>query len=214
MSEHRASPGSAVRLRLALYVAAGLALGAFAAVVLLPNVSERLFPPLKINSVGRALVGGPFTLTDHSGQRVSDTDFRGKFLLVIFGYTFCPDVCPSELQLISAALDALGPKAERIVPLFITVDPERDTPGQLATYVQSFHPRLIGLTGTGSEIAAVAKEYRVYVRKAPDPKSTAGYSMDHSALIYLMGPDGAYLAHFAPGIGVDTLVQRLSGLVG
>ena len=111
------------------------------------------------------------------------------------------------------ALDALGPTAERIVPLFITVDPERDTPGQLATYVQSFHPRLIGLTGTPSEIAAVAKEYRVYVRKVPDSKSTAGYSMDHSALIYLIGPDGAYLAHFTPGIGVETLAQRLSALI-
>jgi cytochrome oxidase Cu insertion factor (SCO1/SenC/PrrC family) len=214
VSEDGASPVSAARLRLALYVAAGLALGAFVAVLVLPNVSERLFPRLKVSSVGRALVGGPFTLTDHTGKRVSDTDFRGKFLLVVFGFTFCPDVCPSELQLISAALDALGPKAARIVPLFITIDPERDTPGQLATYVQSFHPRLIGLTGTASEIAAVAKEYRVYVRKAPDPKSTAGYSMDHSALIYLMGPDGAYLAHFTPGIGVDTLAQRLSGLIG
>lgn len=204
----------AARLRLVLFVAAGLALGAFVAVALVPNVGERLFSPLKISSVGRALVGGPFTLTDHTGKRVRDADFRGKYLLVVFGFTFCPDVCPTELQLISAALDALGPKAERVVPLFITIDPERDTPGQLATYVQSFHPRLIGLTGTAREIEAVAKEYRVYVRKAPDPKSTAGYSMDHSALIYLMGPDGAYLAHFTPGISVDTLAHRLSGLVG
>ena len=205
---------STARVRLVLYVAAGLAVGALAAVVLVPNVRERLFKPLKISSVGRALVGGPFTLTDHTGKRISDTEFRGKFLLVVFGFTFCPDVCPSELQLISAALEALGPRAERIVPLFVTIDPERDTPEQLATYVKSFHPRLIGLTGTPSEIEAVAKEYRVYVRKAPDPKSTAGYSMDHSALIYLMGPDGAYLAHFTPGIGVETLTQRLSGLIG
>src|SRR6516165_3337087 len=119
---------SAARVRLALYVAAGLALGALAAVVLVANVRERLFKPLKISSIGRALVGGPFTLTDHTGKRISDTEFRGKFLLVVFGFTFCPDVCPSELQLISAALDRLGDKAQRIVPLFITVDPERDTP--------------------------------------------------------------------------------------
>src|SRR6516162_9270048 len=163
---------STARVRLVLYVAAGLAVGALAAVVLVPNVRERLFKPLKISSVGRALVGGPFTLTDHTGKRISDTEFRGKFLLVVFGFTFCPDVCPSELQLISAALDALGPRAARIVPLFVTIDPERDSPEQLATYVKSFHPRLIGLTGTPSEIAAVAKEYRVYVRKVPDSKST------------------------------------------
>ena len=186
-----------------------------AAVVALAGTPSAAFsadPPPQSTGISR--IGGHFSLTAPDGTEVTDRSFPGKWLLLYFGYTFCPDVCPSELQLISAALDALGPKAERIVPLFITIDPERDTPGQLATYVQSFHPRLIGLTGTASEIAAVAKEYRVYVRKAPDPKSTAGYSMDHSALIYLLGPDGTYRAHFTPGIAVETLEQRLSGLIG
>ena len=204
---------SAVRLRLALAIAVGLALGASAAVAVLPTVRERLIGPLKIRSVGRALVGGPFSLIDHTGKRVSEKDFAGEYLLVMFGFTYCPDVCPSELQLISEALDKLGPKAERIVPLFITIDPERDTPSHLASYVKSFHPCLIGLTGTASEIEAATKAYRVYARKTPDPKSTAGYTFDHSALIYLMGPDGAYRAHFSPGVSVDALAERLGSIV-
>jgi cytochrome oxidase Cu insertion factor (SCO1/SenC/PrrC family) len=201
---------SAARLRLILFIAAGLAFGAFAAFAILPGARERLLNPLKVSSIGRALVGGHFSLVDHTGKRVSDTDFRGKFLLVMFGFTYCPDICPSELQLISATLDRIGASAERIVPLFITVDPERDTPSQLAGYLKSFDPRLIGLTGSPSEIETATRAYRVYVRKAPDPKSTAGYSMDHSALIYLMGPDGGYRTHFTPGIGVDTLAERLT----
>jgi cytochrome oxidase Cu insertion factor (SCO1/SenC/PrrC family) len=196
-------------LRLLGYIAAGLVFGALAAVAIVPAARDRLFSPLQSASFGRALVGGHFSLLDQTGKRVSDQDFRGRFLLVMFGFTYCPDVCPSELQVIAAALDKLGPNAARVVPLFITVDPERDTPSQLATYLKSFDPRLIGLTGSAEEIATATKAYRVYVRKAADPKSTAGYTMDHSALIYLMGPDGAYRTHFAPGIGVDALAERI-----
>jgi protein SCO1/2 len=203
---------SLLKLRLALFILAGLGLGGALAVAVLPGVRERLLPA-KIQTVGRALVGGPFSLTDHTGRRVTDKDFRGRTLLVVFGFTFCPDICPTELQLISAALDKLGPRAKDVVPLFITVDPERDTPAQLAMYVKSFHPRLVGLTGTQEEIDAAAKAYRVYFKKAPDPKSSAGYTMDHSALIYVMGPDGAYQAHFTPGVSVATLAERLSELL-
>jgi protein SCO1/2 len=197
------------RLRLLGCIAAGLLLGALAAVAILPAVRARLFSPLQSASFGRALVGGHFSLLDQTGRRVTDQDFRGRYLLVMFGFTYCPDVCPSELQVIAAALDKLGPQAARVVPLFITVDPERDTPSQLATYLKSFDPRLIGLTGTAAEVETATKAYRVYARKVADPKSTAGYTMDHSALIYLMGPDGAYRTHFAPGIGVDALAERI-----
>jgi protein SCO1/2 len=200
------------KFRLALYILAGLAAGGALAVAVLPAVRERLLPA-KVQSVGRALVGGPFSLTDHTGKRVTDRDFRGHTLIVMFGFTFCPDVCPTELQLVSAALDKLGPKGKNVVPLFITVDPQRDTPAQLAMYVKSFHPRLIGLTGTPEEIEAVAKEYRVYFKKVPDPKSTAGYTMDHSALIYVMGPDGSYETHFTPGVSVAALAERLAELL-
>ena len=204
---------TADRVRLVLIVAAGLLVGGLAAVALIPQARERLLPAAGIKSVGQALVGGPFTLTDHTGKRVTDQDFRGRHMLVFFGFTFCPDVCPSGLQVISAALDKLGPKAQRITPLFITIDPERDTPSQLASYVKSFHRRLVGLTGTPAEIDAVAKAYRVYVKKVADPKSTAGYTMDHSAIIYVMGPDGRYVAHFTHATNVDTLADRLRKLL-
>jgi protein SCO1/2 len=200
------------KLRIALFVLTGLVLGGALAISVLPGVRERLLPA-KMQSAGRALVGGPFTLTDHTGKRVTEQDYRGRTLIVMFGFTFCPDVCPTELQLVSAALDKLGPKAKRAVPLFITIDPERDTPAQLATYVTSFHPSLVGLTGTPEEVAAAAKAYRVYVKKVSDPKSTAGYTMDHSALIYVMGPDGTYQTHFTPGVSVATLAERLGELL-
>jgi cytochrome oxidase Cu insertion factor (SCO1/SenC/PrrC family) len=200
-------------LRLALYVLTGLIVGGTAALAVFPEARARLMPAAGVKVVGQALIGGPFALTDHTGKRVTDQDFRGRYTLVLFGFTFCPDICPSALQVMSAALDRLGPKADRFVPILITVDPERDTPMQLASYVQSFHPRLVGLTGTPAEIEAVVKAYRVYVRKVADPKSTAGYSIDHTSLIYVMGPDGAYVTHFAHTTNADVMAERLAKLL-
>jgi protein SCO1/2 len=161
-------------------------------------------------TTGKALVGGPFRLTDQHGKTVSDTDFRGKYLLVVFGYTFCPDVCPAELQVVTAALDALGPPAERIQPVFITIDPERDTVSQLALYAGNFHPRLVLLTGSSAEIADVAKAYRVYYAKA-EGSANAGrdYLMDHSSIIYLMGPDGQFVRHFTYTTDAAALAEQL-----
>ena len=201
------------RLRLVLYILAGFACGGFAAFALFPAARERLLPSLNVRSVGQALVGGPFTLTDQTGKRVTDQDFRGKFMLVYFGFTNCPDVCPTALQVMAAALYKLGPNAERITPVLITVDPEHDTPALLASYVASFHPRLVGLTGSQAEIDAVAKAYRVYAKKVPDPKSTAGYSMDHSSIIYVMGPDGSYRTHFTHATSPDVMADRLAGML-
>jgi protein SCO1 len=203
----------ATRYGLVLVVLAGLAVGAAAALVVFPQARERLLPAAGVRSMGQALIGGPFTLTNHKGQRVTDRDFRGRYMLVFFGYTFCPDVCPSALQVVSEALNKLGPKADRFVPIFISVDPEHDTPAQLASYVESFHPRLVGLTGTQAEIDAVVKAYRVYYHKVPDPKSSAGYSIDHTSLIYVMGPDGAYRTHFTHTTNVDVMAERLAKLL-
>ena len=200
-------------LRLTLYIFAGFWFGGLAAFTLFPAARERLLPSINVRSVGQALVGGPFTLTDHTGKRVTDQDFRGKLLLVFFGFTNCPDVCPTALQVMAAALDKLGPNAARITPVLISVDPAHDTPAVLATYVASFHPRLVGLTGSQAEIDAVAKAYRVYVRKVPDPKSTAGYTIDHSSIIYVMGPDGAYRSHFTHATSPEVMAERLSGLL-
>lgn len=151
-------------------------------------------PPVPTGT-GTALVGGPFTLTDHNGKTVTDASYRGNYLLVFFGFTFCPDVCPTELQVMAQALDDLGGEADSIVPLFVTVDPERDTPEVLKAYVENFGPRFVGLTGTPDQIAAVAKAYRVYYAKA-GKTDAGGYTMDHSAIIYLMGRDGRFLKHF------------------
>jgi len=200
------------RLRLVLLATAGLIVGVAVALVVFPEARERILPTSNIRTMGQALIGGPFELTNHAGKRVTDQDFRGRYMLVFFGFTFCPDVCPSALQVMSAALDRIGSKAERITPLFISVDPERDTPEQLATYVQSFHPRLVGLTGSPDDIAKVVKAYRVYAKRVEDPKSSAGYTYDHSSIIYVMNPDGTYRTHFAHTASVDAMADRLAKL--
>ena len=145
---------------------------------------------------GAPVIGGPFTLVNHLGQTVTAADFRGRFLLVFFGYTYCPDVCPTTLSAITDALDLLGADGDKVTPVFITVDPEQDTPEYLAEYVAYFHPRLVGLTGTTAQVAATAAAYRVYYAKA-EQGGDEDYIMDHTAVIYLMGPEGEYLAHFA-----------------
>jgi protein SCO1/2 len=157
---------------------------------------------------GAVSVGGPFSLVDTAGKPVTDATYRGRWMLVYFGYTFCPDVCPTELQTVSAALDKLGPDAAKIVPLFITIDPERDTVAALADYVKLFDDRLIGLTGTDAQIAAAARDYRVYYARAT-PKDSTNYLMDHSSFLYLMGPDGQFRALFRPGTTAAELADAL-----
>lgn len=158
---------------------------------------------------------GSFALVDHAGKSVTERDFRGRFMLVFFGYTFCPDVCPTDLQTIGAALDALGDAGKRVQPIFITLDPERDTAKVLARYVRHFHPRLIGLTGTPEQIALAAQTYGVIHVKVMQSKSRGGaedtgYVVDHSAIIYLLGPDGRFLAAYAHGTGPKQLAAGLS----
>lgn len=138
---------------------------------------------------GQIAVGGPFSLTDTAGRPVTDVDFRGRWLLVMFGYSTCPDVCPTELQAVAAAMEQLGAQAAAVVPVFITIDPERDTPRVLGSYVKLFDDRLVGLTGTQAQVAAAARAYRVYYAKVP-AKAGQDYLMDHSSFLYLMGPDG------------------------
>ena len=162
---------------------------------------------------GKALVGGPFSLTDSSGKRVTDKDFRGRDMLVFFGFTSCPDICPASLQLMSAVLDKLGPKADRITPIFITIDPERDTAPKLDEYVKHFSPRIVGLTGTPDEIAAAAKAYRVYYNKVPNKAVPGDYTMDHTGIIYLMDANGDYVTHFTPATPVDDMTAKLAKLL-
>jgi protein SCO1 len=159
---------------------------------------------------GKALVGGPFALTDHTGRRVTEKDFLGRYMLVFFGFTNCPDICPSGLQVITAALDKLGTKADAVTPVFITIDGVRDTPEKLNAYLKSFHPRLVGLTGSDAEIAAAVKAYRVYVQKVTDEKTPTSYTFDHAAIFYLMGKDGAFIAPIPHTTDVDEVVRALS----
>ncbi|MEX2616037.1 MAG: SCO family protein [Alphaproteobacteria bacterium] len=153
-------------------------------------------------------IGGPFTLVDQTGKTVSDTTWRGKLMLIYFGYGFCPDVCPTELQIMSGALDALGNDAARVQPIFITVDPERDTVDFMADYVSHFHPDMVGLTGTEAAVNEAAKAFRVYHRKAVDDSAT-DYLVDHSSFVYLMGPDGDFLTMFNAGTDPRTMAQTI-----
>jgi cytochrome oxidase Cu insertion factor (SCO1/SenC/PrrC family) len=156
-------------------------------------------------------VGGAFTLTDHTGRTVTDQDFRGRSMLVFFGFTHCPDVCPTELQVVAEVLDKLGPAAARVAPLFVTVDPERDTPAALANYVQLFDPRIIGLSGSEAQIAAVARAYRVYYAKVTPPGAST-YTMDHSSFLYLIGPDGGFRALFRHGTPSAEIARAVAAL--
>ncbi len=155
-------------------------------------------------------IGGPFTLMDENGQTVTDQTYRGKWLLVFFGFTHCPDVCPTALNDIALTLDQLGPLAASVQPLFVTVDPERDTPDIIKDYTDAFHPSIVGLTGTPEQIAEVAKTYRVYFKKVPQDDT---YTMDHSGITYVMAPDGKFAAHFSPRTPIDAMASKLRSLI-
>lgn len=161
---------------------------------------------------GKALVGGPFALIDQDGTPRTEQSWPGKYLLVYFGYTFCPDVCPIDLQRNAAALKILEEEApailEKIQPLFITVDPERDTPDVMKAYVNAFGPRFVGLTGTPAQIEAAKKTYRVFAQKRQDEGSSE-YLMDHTSVTYLMAPNGDYLTVFGSGTMAQAMATTL-----
>jgi len=154
-------------------------------------------------------IGGPFTLTAPDGTTVTEQTYRGKWILVFFGFTSCPDTCPTALLDIAAALEKLGPAADKVQPLFITVDPQRDTPVVIGDYTRSFDPRIIGLTGTPEQIAAVAREYGAYYAPRKIGSGPEDYVLDHSSYLYLMDPEGK----FVRGFDADTPGDRLAEVV-
>lgn len=162
-------------------------------------------------AVGGKITGGPFSLIDHRGRPVSDRDFRGRFMLIYFGYTFCPDVCPTSLQVMSDAMTYLGVAGKQVQPMFITFDPKRDTVKVMADYVSNFHPRLLGLTGTPDQTIAAAGSFDVDVSAtyAADDRTGLGYSMNHSAFTYLTGPDGRVRMMFRDGIGGEVMAAYI-----
>ncbi len=194
---------------------AGLAAAAIGGLVVLAmgvfdraGVSALVRPGGAPVSTGGAAIGGPFTLIDHTGQTVTDADYRGRLLVVYFGYTFCPDICPTELYTIGQAMTALGDDADRVQPIFITVDPTRDTAEHMAEYVTLFHPRMVGLTGPPDQIRAAARAYRVYYAKVERDEGEP-YLMDHSAFVYLIGPDGSFLDVLPMGTSIDAMADAV-----
>jgi protein SCO1 len=185
-------------------------IGALAGCILLAGLAAAaiLLRPGAGTQTGDVRIGGPFTLVDGSGKTVTDKDFRGRFMLVYFGYTHCPDVCPTTLSDMGSALDRM-PKAARarVAPLFITVDPARDVPAVMGDYAHAFGPDFVGLTGSDAQVAAVEQEYHVYAAK--HPLAHGDYGMDHSSIMYVMGPDGGFLGVISDGAKPGEIAERL-----
>jgi cytochrome oxidase Cu insertion factor (SCO1/SenC/PrrC family) len=163
-------------------------------------------------SAGAVSIGGPFELVDQHGVGRTDEDFRGAYMLMYFGFTYCPDTCPTTLLKITNSLEELAAvapnKAERVVPVFISVDPKRDTPEALRTYAENFHPRLVALTGAPRELERLGRAYGVFFAKVPT-EEPGEYLMDHTGFVYLMGPEGKYVEHFESDASVGDLVDAL-----
>jgi protein SCO1/2 len=156
----------------------------------------------------RGAYGGPFILQDQNGKTVSDEDYRGKFMLLTFGYTSCGDVCPTILQSMAKVMDLLGEPSKEVQPLFISLDPKRDTPPKLREYVAAFHPRLIGLTGPEPYVAAAARKYRIKYQVVEG--KNGDYSIDHTAVVFLMGPDGAFQERFSMNTTPEDMARRIA----
>ncbi len=164
-------------------------------------------PPAEKDEV---LIGGSFTLVDATGNTVTEQNFSGQYMLVFFGFTHCPDICPTSLLVTKNALERLGKKGKDIIPVFITVDPERDTADVIGRYVKNFGERVVGLTGTPEQIKKAANAYKVFYQKVEDKNSGLGYTIDHSGFLYLMGRDGKYLTHFPHTISEQALAEGLA----
>jgi protein SCO1/2 len=161
------------------------------------------------SSSGQALITADFTLHNGVGKTVTAADYKGRYLLVYFGYTHCPDVCPTTLLLMTNTLNQLGKTEAKVQPIFISIDPERDTPQKAGDYASHFGKQLVGLSGSPAEIKHAADSFKVFYSKVEDSHSALGYAVDHSGFIYLMGPDGAYITHFAPTVSEGELTQGL-----
>jgi len=153
--------------------------------------------------------GGAFHLTDHHGVEVSDESYRGKYVLVFFGFTHCKVVCPRALGRLTDTLEALGPLAERVTALYVTVDPERDTPSVMRAFLERRYPRFTGLTGSRDQIDEAKKAFRVFARRTVDPDDPDGYDVPHTAITYVLDPSGEYAAHFTDAAGVSEIAARL-----
>ena len=169
-------------------------------------------PPLNQAAPNFSL-DGEFNLVDETGKLVTQESYTGKFKLVYFGFTFCPDVCPLQLEVVSRALDIAKISPDWLTTLFITLDPERDRPEDMAIYTDNFHKNIIGLTGSLDQIQQAAKAYKVYFQKVSDPETTGGYTVDHSSIIFLMGPDNNYRQHFTHRDSAEDIAEKITAII-
>ena len=183
-----------------------LVLGYLVAALISPS------PPLSQPTQTLSL-DGSFNLIDEAGQPVTQDSYEGKFKLVYFGFTYCPDVCPMQLEVVSHALDIAKISPEWLTTLFITLDPERDTPEDMKIYTDNFHKSIIGLTGSLEQIQQAAKAYKVYFQKVADPETTGGYSVDHSSIVFLMGPDNTYKQHFTHRDSAEDIAGKITSII-
>lgn len=198
---------------------AALILSGTVAILILYLPSNRMPPPSPpITVSGEVNIGGPFTLVSTAGTEVSEDILLGHHSLIYFGFTHCPDICPLALQSITEALDALGPNGDGVLPVFISLDPERDTPDAMAGYISNFHPRFVGLTGTVEQTEAAAQQYKVYARKAflkdAEGNNTGDYLVDHTGFTYLMDPSGKYAHHFSKDVTAQEMAAYIEQRVG
>ncbi len=199
-------PGGRLGRVLRSPVTGGVVLGLVLLLAVLAAVGPRLFA-----SNAPPPIGGPFALVDGTGRPVTDATYRGRWMLVYFGYTHCPDACPTALNDIANALDLLGSRAREVAPIFITVDPARDTPKVMAEYAGAFGTRITGLTGTAAQVAAVEAEYKVYAVKHPE--KDGDYAMDHTDIVYLMDPAGRFVTIFGGSTSAQEMARRLGEAV-
>ena len=160
--------------------------------------------------VSQSFIGGQFEMVNHLGETVTQETFKGRHMLVYFGYTFCPDVCPMELQSVTVALNDMGKTADEITPVFVTIDPERDDVAAVLEYIGFFHPRLVGLTGTPAQVQTITDAFGVFYARARDTGETSDYLMDHSSLIFLMDEDGQYITHIRTGTSPEVMARLLT----
>jgi len=198
-----------------LRAAAVIAAAALCAACTAPPQERRADAARLMNELmsGKYPVGGPFALDDPDGKRVALADFRGKLVMLYFGYATCPDVCPTDLAMIGQALRELGPAADEVQPLFVTLDPERDTPAVLREYASAFHPRFVALTGTEAEIRRVATDYKVFFEKVQMPGAKS-YAIDHTAYTFLLDREGKFVILFPPGTEAGRMAEMLREHVG
>jgi len=204
--------GSLSRIRLGLWALTGVAVVALGAAFLWQEQIKPDLPGPRVT--GEAAITNAYSLTDHTGQTVTAGSFDGQWQLVFFGFTHCPDICPTTLAYMAQVMDEIGPDAAQVTPLFITVDPARDTRDVMAAYVEAFHPRMVGLTGTEAQVAEAARNFRVWYERAEDTTAPDGYTMAHSGHIYVMAPDGRFVDVWLEGDApAETFANNLSSLI-